>query len=306
MSENNTLLRTTTISLDEYNSLKEAASNKSEVIGAHEETIRTLRKELTEAKEQQPKVKVIHYTREYNREYNDYIDDYEDKPYLDEKKVEFVNLEEVQRIANAEAKRTLNDKLEQDKYQKDTIKQLNTEIERLTEKIVAHSKELNKLKKSNLEEIADLKESQEKREKDLNKAYDNDVKAYKDTIKDLKDEIQKIKDNKTDAEIEKKRNEEIKSLKARINDLEKFLEEYNSLPWYKRFFFVKKVDTEYQKQYHDMIRNERNANSVGTTWVKENGKVRKYDSFKDRLNESTARAMNYVYQVFGVDFSNRW
>ena len=106
-------------------------------------------------------------------------------------------------------------------------------------------------------------------------------------MNDLNEEIQKLKDSKSDAEVEKKRNEEITTLKLRIRDLEKTI---NALRNVKRVSQIRKITNELDKDRIAAAQREREADNIGKTWVKEGGKFRKFDYFKDAITSMFGRS----------------
>ena len=90
MTDNNILLRTTTIVLDEYNRLLSRADDKDQTIGALNETIRNLRNEMDKKAEGEPLVKVTHYNQRY--------DEYSDDSWKENAGTEFMNLADVKNM----------------------------------------------------------------------------------------------------------------------------------------------------------------------------------------------------------------
>ena len=290
MPENNTLLRTTTIGLDEYNRLVSEAVSKDREIGALSESNGTLRRQLNEKEEKEdqinPLVKVVHYDHHDN--------DYEDEPWDENVRTEFRNLAEVQEIADKKAQKVTDNKIEE---QKILIKELRDNIETVQDRVTTKERQITKLKLSYKEEIEDLNEVREKTLNNLEKAYDKDVTVYKETIKDLKEEIKKVKESKTDTEVEQKRNQEIKDLKARIKDLERIIAKVNASPFYKRWFVLHKLEVEQDKANQELKQREHDANNVGVTWVRDNEKVRELNSFTSLLKNRTSNAASYVWSI---------
>jgi chromosome segregation ATPase len=288
MADNNTTLRTTTISLDEYNRLQDEAKLLRESKGALQTTISNLTEKVNELKETQPKIKVVHFTSEMDRDYDDWNDDYETHPYLKQSKVEFINLTEVQALAKAEAKEEVKQSIEVLENLKSNNEITEKNIRRMwtetSDQLEDKKKELRKIEKKNKEDLDEKSETYNKNVDELKKAYKEDEKNYKETIKDLKEEVQKVKDNKTDKEIEGKRNQEIKDLKGRIKDLETMVEDLGKLNFFKRVFKLRAISAEKLAAEVELTKRERNANAVGTTWVSEGGKYRKYNSFSELLN----------------------
>ena len=294
MSENNTLLRTTTIGLDEYNRLVSEAVSKDREIGSLSESNNTLRRQLNEKEEKEdqtnPLVKIIHYEH--------YDNDYEDKPWDENVYTEFRNLTEVQEIANKKAQKVTENKIEE---QKNLIKELRDNVETVQDRINTKERQIQKIKTDHKEKLEDLDEERASVVKNLEKAYDKDVTLYKEAIKDLKEEIKKVKESKTDAEVEQKRNQEIKDLKARIKDLERIIAKVNASPFYKRWFVLHKLEVEQDKANQELKQRERDADNVGTTWVRDNEKVRELDSFTKMIKNRTIDIRNYVWTICGSD-----
>lgn len=301
MTDNNTTLRTTTIGLDEYNRLHDVHREQSEIIGAKTETIKNLEKEIIKLNEKQPLIKVIHFTKEWEREYDDYNDEMGEHEYLQQKKVEFVNLTDVTNMAVNQVKASLKNsqeglenELQNSKY---AIKELRDTVDTVQERLEVKEKQIKKLKTQQTEELDTLGESYEKNLEGLKKAYKTDEKDYKETISDLKEEVKKVKENKTDVEIEEKRNKEIKDLKLRIKDLEKMVEDLGKLNFFSRIFKLRSISAEVLATRKELIERQDAANRVGTTYVKENGKYRSYNAFNEYISSLSAKAHNYVYKV---------
>jgi DNA repair exonuclease SbcCD ATPase subunit len=278
-------LRTTTISLDEYNKLRDLNLNLKETIGAKDETVRNLNTKIAELNEKQPLVKVIHMEETYDDNYDDYGDYEGRQKNYKHKKVEFINLTEVTGIALQKAREVSKEEIEALKYdvkQKEyTIKELRDNVDTVQEKLNSKDKQIKKLGKEQSESYLEQEESYNKKLKDMNKAYQEDTKNYKETIKELKEEIQKVKDSKTDAEIEEKRNQEIKDLKGRIKDLENMIAELGKLNFFKRTFKLRTISAEKLAAQKQLLEREKNANAVGTTWTREGNKYRRFNAFEE-------------------------
>lgn len=289
MSDNNTLLRTTTISLDEYNKLVSEVASLRETKGVLQNTMETIAKEKRQLEEKQPLVKVVHYEHKYGREYNDYIDDYEEVDWLNMKKVDYVNLSDVTTMATSQAKKQFSSQIDSLKTEVQQMKATNDvlrdNIDTLENRIDVQNKQLKKEKSEATEKLNDLREQQLKYIKAINKAYSLDTDNYKEAIKELKEEIKKVKDGKTDAEVEEKRNSEIKDLKNRIRDLERILNDLESSSFIERFFKLRKLVKEQNTAAVELREREIRADSVGITWVKEEGRTRKYNRFNDLVNK---------------------
>lgn len=285
MTETTNDLRVTTISLDEYNRLNNEVNALREVKGALSTTIVNLNNKVTELNEKQPVVKVIHFTKEWEEEDCDY--NYKEHVYLRQSKVEYINLTEVETLALTNAKEQLKDKLEaSENYTssiKNDLKHVRESLVTTQDQLSDHKKMIRKLEIQHNEDVNEKTETYNKNVESLKKAQREDEKEYKETIKDLKEEIQKVKDNKTDLEIEKKRNEEIKDLKGRIKDLEGMIEELGKLNFFKRVFKLRTISAEKLAVQVELEKRERNADSIGITWVKENNKFRKYNAFQSEL-----------------------
>jgi DNA repair exonuclease SbcCD ATPase subunit len=288
MAENTNDLRVTTISLDEYNRLNSELIAAREGKGSLTTTIAVLNDKIKELQIRQPEVKVVHYESHW--------DDYNDETILGRAKVEFVNLTEVERMVEDKAKNDVKVKLTD---LENKVESLNDDLKRAREthnefsdKLTEKEKATSKLRAAHREALEDEKETYDKNIKKLKKAVDEDVKEYKETISDLKEEIKKIKDSKTDAEVEEKRNKEIKDLKGRIKDLEKTIEELGSMNFFKRVFKLRTISAEKLVAQSELLEREKNANAVGTTWVKENNKYRKYGAFEHMWNAITVTLDN--------------
>ena len=307
MPENTDNLRVTTISLDEYNALKLEADRLKGLNGGQSATINVLHDKIHDLEEKQPLVKVLHYHMQ---------DDWDESPYPVTDKVEFVNLTEVERLAEEKAKSTVKDKLEilENKSENitDELKHQRIVNEALSDKLDEKERLVKKVKTSHATELETEKETYTKNIDKLKKAAKEDAESYKETISELKDEIKKIKDNKTDAEVEEKRNKEIKDLKGRIKDLEKTIEELGSMNFFKRVFKLRTISAEKLAAQTELLEREKNANNVGTTWVKENNKYRPYDKFSnvwEYLTQQGRKLQSYTYGVYDMmnnTFTTSW
>ena len=272
MAKNSEFLRTTTINLDEYNKLKSDIEHKTQLIGSLQENVHNLRTTISELKSEksskEPLVKVI-----TSSNYSDYYDT-----------VKFINLSETKELVKKELEKEYENSL---KVSKETIKNLKQEIERLNDKLIDLERVKTKNRKDYIRDLEDAKDDFNDKSYSLQKAYNKDVKEYKETIKELNEEIKKIKSNKTDAEIEAKRNKEIETLKLRISDLEQLINDLNNTPWYKKIFKLRKISMERNEAIEAIENRKMAADSIGTTYVKENGKYRIYDNFKGALSYYT-------------------
>jgi len=293
MAENTNDLRVTTISLNEYDNLRDNETRLRELVGAKEETINNLRTKISELQEKQPEVKVIHG---YKHTYHDDWDG-DDTTSFDVEKVEFINLNEVERLASDKAKSEVKDKVEglenETETLKKSLKHTREQIETLGEKIEEKDRLIKKNKSVHTAELEEEKETYNKNIKKLKTAANQDAEEYKENIKDLKEEIKKIKDNKTDIEVEEKRNKEIKDLKGRIKDLETMIAELGKLNFFKRVWKLRKFTNEALLVHEALLERKENANKVGTTWVKENGKYSKsHNAFENAWNTITNKLSN--------------
>jgi len=299
MTDNNTLLRTTTISLDEYNKLKTEADSLKALNGGQSATINILNSKVSELQEKQPQVKVIHYTREYENSYNEWNDEMEEHPYDNVRKVEFVNLTDVTNLALSQAKAGVKAEVEQLKKDlegnKYTIKQLRDNVDTVQDRLDAEMKHSKKASVKYLESLEEEEEKYNKNVKLLEKAAKEDSTNYKETIKELKEEIQKVKDSKTDKEVEEKRNKEIRDLKLRIKDLESTIDELGKLNFVKRIFKLRTISAEKLAAQKELLERKSAVDKIGTTWVSKGGKYRKYDNFKETMNN-----------IFHITLSNSW
>ncbi len=292
MAENTKDLRTTTISLDEYNNLKDQTLALRERIGSKDAEVNLLHSKIQELQEQQPLVKVVHYREKY--------DDWDDSFTQAQDSIQFMNLGEVTELAKKEANakveariKELEEKLETaENNNKQIIRVRKLEVDDLREEISSLKKQMKKAEKENSSLLKEKEEEFIESLKASNKAYDKDVTAYKETINDLKQEIKNIKEDKTQLDIEKKRNEEIKTLKGRIADLEKILNDLKNTSFLKRITKLRHIELEQNKAVQEIVEKKRRADSIGTSWVVEGTKVRKYDHFKDLLG----RQMNNIYR----------
>jgi DNA repair exonuclease SbcCD ATPase subunit len=302
MTDNNLTLRNTTISLDEYNKLVNEATTLRETKGALQTTIDNLNKQIVTLNEKQPLVKVIHYTSEVDTHYDDWRDDMVDEPWKKMSKVEYTNLSDVTTVATEQAKAKVEKEITD---LKEEIKRLKEQIEYLNDARSQSDREVAKTLTKKDNELDDKKEEYSKNILKLKKAFDEDAKNYKETIKELKEEIQKVKDSKTDVEIEEKRNKEIKDLKGRIKDLEKMIEELGKLNIFSRLFKLRTISTERLIAQKELLEKEYAANRVGTTWVKEGGKYRKYNAFEEVYNTITVKAQDLYHRITCTG-SSKW
>jgi chromosome segregation ATPase len=303
MSDNTTLLRTTTIGLDEYNRLNESVNTQRALVGALEQQIENLKEEIIKVEEKQPQVKVTHLVNEWN--------DYDDALYPKVNKVEFLNLPDVVSLANNTAKSIVKEKIDELEskleVEEKSYKQLQKRFDDAKDLIDYKNRELNKIKIKYDQEVTDAKEEYTKNVSTLKKAYSEDVDAYKETIKDLKEEVKKVKDSKTDEEVEKKRNQEIVDLKLRIRDLEKLIKELSNMNFFKRTFKLRSISTERLAAQKELIEREKKVNLIGTTWVKENGKYQTYDAFRNALHNVIPGVQSMYQSVYGwISNANIW
>ena len=263
-------IRTTTITLDEYDSLRRSVEAKDQMVGALEERVDHLNDKLAEVEEKQPEVKITHYKEVWSN--------WRDEMLPEEAKVEFTNLSEIETLAYNKAKVDYEQKL---KELINNNKSLKDETERLDDIVASKNKQISTNSKKYNDEVSDLRVEYKDNISKLDKAYKADVNSYKETIKELKEEIQKVKDGKTDKEIEEKRNKEILDLKNRIKDLEKILEDLKSMNFFKRVFKLRTISAEKLAAQKELVEREKRANKVGTTWVKESGKYRVYNMYNE-------------------------
>lgn len=269
MAKNSELLRTTTINLDEYNKLRSDIEHKTQLIGSLQENVHNLQNTIFELKSEksskEPLIKVITGSR-----HSDYYDT-----------TEFINLSETKELVKKELEKKYESSL---KSSKETIKSLKQEIENLDNKLVDLERDKIKNRKEYIRDLDDVRDDFNDKSHSLQKAYHKDIKEYKETIKELNEEIKKIKSNKTDNEIEAIRNKEIETLKLRISDLEQLINDLNNTPWYKKIFKLRKISMERNEAIEAIENRKMAADSIGTTYVKENGKYRTYNNFKDTLS----------------------
>lgn len=280
MAKNSELLRTTTINLDEYNKLKSDIEHKTQLIGSLQENARNLQNTIFELKSEksskEPLIKVITGSR-----HSDYYDT-----------TEFINLSETKELVKKELEKKYENSLNESK---ETIKSLKQEIENLDNKLVDLERDKIKNRKEYIRDLDDVRDDFNDKSHSLQKAYHKDIKEYKETIKELNEEIKKIKSNKTDNEIEAIRNKEIETLKLRISDLEQLINDLNNTPWYKRIFKLRKISMERNEAIEAIENRKMAADSIGTTYVKENGKYRTYNNFKDTLTYCANGIRNWFF-----------
>jgi hypothetical protein len=300
MAETTNNLRSTTISLDEYNKLVNEASTLRETKGALQTTIQNLQDQIQKLNEKQPVVKVIHYTTEQETHYDDWRDEVMDEEYRRQSRIEFINVDTATELAVTQAKAQVSNEI---RDLKDDIRRLKGQLESSGDDYSKVYKQWMKAEQVNNENLAEKKEEYEKNLLKLKKASDEDAKNYKETIKELKEEIQKVKDNKTDIEIEEKRNKEIKDLKGRIKDLENTLVDLGKLNLVKRIFKLRTISAERLVAQKELLERENAANKVGTTRVKESGKYRKYTFFEEVYNALSAKSKDAYYWITSTAYS---
>jgi len=290
MSKNTTPIRITTIQLDEYNNLKDTSNSLREKNGVLKETINNLTNKIAEIKETNPKIEVIHSRLTF--------DDYDEEFSKDTFKREYINLSEVTNLAKEDAEKEVKDKIttleDEANEDKSLIKALRNNVETVQDRVDVKERQLKKAKETSKIELEDAEESYNKNVKLLTNAATKDAESYKETIKELKEDIKKIKDNKTDLEVEKKRNQEIKDLKSQIKELETTIEDLGKLNLVNRVFKLRTLSAERIEAQKQLIEKKRRVDNIGTTWVKENGKIREYDSFKS----ITEKLFNPIREIY--------
>jgi len=201
---------------EEINSLNNQVSSLQRELGSEEEHNQTLRNQIEELKSKQPEVRIITSKPVSNR----YGDTYT------ESTIEYRNLSSVQDDIRKEIEA---------KYKKDldkseaTIKSLNKDLE---SKQDFYHNEIKKIE-SRYENYSlgnRLSFEADKRALD-EREIKKDLK-----IKELKEEIEKIKNDKTDEQLAKQREEEIKTLKDRIEELEASVANLTSTNIFKRIW----------------------------------------------------------------------
>lgn len=148
----------------------------------------------------------------------------------------------------------------------------DSEIESKTETI----KKLTKRLKEVEEDKADFEAKQSKRYDkycdDQKEQFAGKAKNYREQISKLEEDLAKERANKTDAELEKKRKEEIATLRVRVKELERQLNAFMSMNWIKQIWYkmtglVAKIEAEKQaaenKQEADKVLS---SNSRMSTW----------------------------------------
>jgi outer membrane murein-binding lipoprotein Lpp len=139
-----------------------------------------------------------------------------------------------------------------------------TEIEAKDETI----KKLSKKLKENQEELNDKvnenAKEYEKWKKNKEEKHSTKVETLTKEIESLEEDLQKERENKSDAEVEKKRLQEIADLKVRIMNLESELSLLTGLTWFKRTWLWKSILSlqAKTKAYMEAAQNERAANNV--------------------------------------------
>lgn len=231
-----------TISIHEYNSLRDKEILLRDQLATESAVRISLVNRLEEKEKQEPKIIL---TRRNRFGYN-------------EETKEFVNMEFAKSLWEKEYKDELSKEL-------DSLKAENTNLKRENSTLATS--------------IEDMKERHDNEINRTIRKYDDRVDSiiedYSKKVKALKEEITKIKENKTDIEVETKRNKEIGDLKLRIKTLEKQIDAINDLPWYKRFVYNKQLVKDINKELREIAQNKSIVDNIGYTWVNEESQVRK-------------------------------
>lgn len=230
-----------TISIHEYNSLRDRETLLRDQLATESAVRISLENRLEEKEKQEPKIILTKGNRWGG------VDDTK----------EFINMEFAKSLWEKEYKDELSKELDSLKSEnvnlKREISNLETSIEDHDER---HSTYISRMNRKHYEQI------------------ESNNEEYAKKVKSLKEEITKIKENKTDIEVETKRNKEIGDLKLRIKTLEKQIDSINSLPWYKRFVYNKQLVKDINKELREIAQNKSITDSIGYTWVNEENKVR--------------------------------
>jgi hypothetical protein len=249
----NAMLNTITIPVSDYNSLKEQVDSLNREIGSKDQLIENLKSNE----------KVISKTIRIT-------------PYGP-------NETTIENIGLGELKDTLRQEIKNDFIKR--IEDANNEAIELNYKILDLKAEgdqkdliLTEIRTNHDREINNLNKKERLRLNDLKEDYQEQLQKKNKFIEELKDEIEKIKEDKTDAQVEEQRNKEIIDLKAKIAQLEEELASLRSMNFFKRLTYSRKVTDAEKAVAREKARLDKVTQETGTTYVKENGKIRKNET----------------------------
>jgi len=142
------------------------------------------------------------------------------------------------------------------------IESQETEIKQLVKQVKTANESMQ-------ESLTDNQKSYDKYRKEVVEKFEKKESNLKKEIEQLEEELEKERTNKTDAELEAKRLEEIATLKVRIQNLEVEINELTGLSFFKRTWLWKQI-LGFQarvKAYADEARNKRVADDVMGTYT---------------------------------------
>lgn len=243
-----------TISIHEYNSLRDRETLLRDQLATESAVRISLVNRLEEKEKQEPKIILTKRNR-----WGDVNDT-----------KEFVNMEFAKSLWEKEYKDELSKEL-------DSLKSENIKLKREKESI-----------ENSIEDIEERRHADMARmNRKHHEAIDSINEENSKKVKALKEEITKIKENKTDIEVETKRNKEIGDLKLRIRTLEKQIDAINDLPWYKRFVYNRQLVKDINKELREIAQNKSITDNIGYTWVNEESKTRENKGNKFNPNSTS-------------------
>jgi hypothetical protein len=117
----------------------------------------------------------------------------------------------------------------------------DAQIESQEEQIKQLTKKVKTVNESMQESLTDNQKAYDKYRKELVEKFEKKETNLKKEIEQLEEELEKERTNKTDAELEAKRLEEIATLKVRIQNLEVEIDELTGLSFFKRTWLWKSI-----------------------------------------------------------------
>jgi hypothetical protein len=202
------------------NSLRNELEAKERETGALENHIETLENKISEVDAKQPEVRIV--TVEKKK-----CNNWSDNTYDEESKVlEYRNLSSVQEDIRKETEAKFEKELESSKKK---IKDLTFKME---EDKASYERSLQSKDSSLASDRLSYRLDFESRKRDLEEEKDE----LSLNIERLEKELEKVKEDKTDEQLAKQREEEIITLRTRIQDLERLVNELNSTNFFIRFW----------------------------------------------------------------------
>jgi DNA repair exonuclease SbcCD ATPase subunit len=217
-------LATVSVSLSEYDKLKDQIQSKQkevdslhEQIGDFNRTFEHMRAE----KAKDDKVKIIHETK-----YGD-------------TRVTYQNLPNLEKEAYELAKKELEDEINERTELQEEIKDLKLKLNEEQRKYSANLNEINHNNRNLKNEVRD--------------EYISKLDKKEEQIKNLQKELHKVKNDKTDEQLEKARKKEISQLNKIIAQQQKQIEELQTRGWFRKLFerivnFKSQIATEKELQ----------------------------------------------------------